>query len=68
MTAPAIPNWSEVDHLQSGNIRSLSIIVALADCIVGDNIENAQNLVAVVTLTQHGDENLLRHNVCVCVS
>ena len=62
MTAPAIPNWSEVDILQGGHIASLGVIVALANLFAGDNIENAQNLAASVTLTEHRDENLLGHS------
>lgn len=34
----------------------------LTYCVTGNSIKNRKNLGASVTLGQHGDENLLRHN------
>ena len=62
MTVPSISNSSEVDHLQSGHIVALSAIEIFANRISGDDIENAKNLAASVTLTEHRDHHLLRHS------
>ena len=61
MTAPQYT--SEVDLLQCGHSDcDIFAIIASTYIVAGDNIEDRQNLVTSVTLTKHGDENLLRHS------
>ena len=53
---------SEVDILQSRNI-ALRGALRGAHTVRGEGIENREDFVSIVTLTQHGDHHLLRHNV-----
>lgn len=71
MTAPHYT--SEVDLLQGRHTQDLLNHGRLnniegAHIVAGDSIENAENLAASVTLTEHRNEYLLRHVCCLSVS
>ena len=71
MTAPQYT--SEVDLCQGRKTQGrlnhgrLDIIV-VAHIVASECVENAENLAASVTLTKHGDEDLLRHSWLFVVS
>jgi len=52
---------SEVDLFERGRV----VLLGITHCITGNQVENAQNVIATVTLLQHRDHHLLRHNVFV---
>ena len=64
-----VPQYnSECNLLQSRHTQHLLNhwrldIIVVAHIVASECVENAENLAASVTLTKHGDQDLLRHCV-----